>query len=127
MRNKSIGLVLVCVALLTACAVKNAPQINAETTWRLNTAAQLSQANKDYTQFFMDVGTAQREGYLNETQVSQLNAAGHNLKTSLEVANQEWAAYVTGTGTKAAVINAVLKAEEIMLQLTSQRANMGVK
>lgn len=126
MRTKIALPLLVCL-LLTACAIKNNPQVNAETTWRLNTAAQLSQANKDYTQFFTDVGTARKAGYLNNGEVSTLNGVGHNLKTSLEIANQEWSAYVSGTGTKSAVIAAILKAEEIMLQLTASRANMGAK
>jgi hypothetical protein len=124
-RTKLVPILLLTVLL--GCAVRKAPQLSAETQWRLNTAAQLSQANKDYTQFFTDVGNAQRSGFLSADQVSQLNLIGHNLKTSLEIANQEWSAYISGTGTKAAVINAILKAEEIFLQLTSQRAKMGVK
>lgn len=126
MRLKSTTVVFVVLALmLTGCAVRN-NQISSETQWRLNTAAQLSQANKDYTQFFTDVGNGQRAGYLSASNVKDLNNIGHNLKTALEVANQEWAAYISGTGTKAAVIAAILKAEEIMLQLTATRSKMGV-
>lgn len=127
MRKRYLSVVMLALVLSVACAVKNAPQINQETQWRLNTASQLSQANKDYIQFFKDVGDAQRQGYLSQTQVDGLASVGHNLKTALEISNQEWSAYISGTGTKAAVIAAILKAEEIMLQLTSQRANMGAK
>lgn len=127
MRLKRLAPLLILVTLLSACAIKNNPQVNAETQWRLNTASQLSQANKDYVQFFTDVGSAQKSGFLTASQVGELNSVGHNLKTSLEIANQEWAAYISGTGTKAAVIAAVLKAEEIMLQLTASRSNMGGK
>lgn len=127
MRKRStIAALVLTICLASACAVKNAPQINTETQWRLNTVSQLTDLQTNYTTFFKDVGDAARAGTLNAGQVAELNAIGYKFKRAIETANTEWLAYVnTPSGDhKTQVINAILAAEQILLQLTTTKAQM---
>lgn len=127
MRKQKLAAIFLVLALSVACAVKNAPQIDRETQWRLNTASQLNDLQNDYLTFFKDVGDARRQGLLNDGQVASLNEVGHRLKPAIEIANREWQAYIAAPdgSKKAQVINLILEAEKIMLELSTKRTQIG--
>jgi len=111
---------------LSSCAVRHAPQINKETQWKLNTVAQLNTLQKEYTTFFKDVGDAQKANTLSEADVTNLNQFGHPLRTAIQDANKAWVAYVAAPSDdkKQQIVNLILVAEELLLNLTTKRAEL---
>lgn len=94
MRRRLLAVQVMAIAvLLSACAVRNAPQLTSGTVRDLQMAYQLTQANKDYTTFFTDVGDARRSGALSNAQVVSLNGIGGRIKTILEQANATFKTY----------------------------------
>lgn len=93
--NRSSILILVLALLTSSCAVQRskAPQIDAKTAYALNLETQVTQANKDYTTFFTDVGNARRNRQLTDGDVTALNGVGHHLKGLLEEADRLTRAY----------------------------------
>lgn len=126
MRLRRLSALPILLILLTACAVRKAPQIDSETQWRLNTASQLQQLESDYRMMFKDVGDAQRQGILTADNVIALNAVGNRLKPAIEDANRLFKAYAASPATdkKAQVISAILVAEQILLELSTKKAQM---
>lgn len=124
MRKQKYSALLILLVFLTGCAVKNAPQILPETQWRLNTVSQLTDLQNNYQSFYKDLGDAQRAGRVSAAQVQTANAAGHKLKEAIEYANTVWKGYVQApTGDKkTAVIDAILAAESILLEVTSENS-----
>jgi len=88
---------VISLLLISGCAIQRtkAPQIDAKTTFAVNLETQVSQANKDYTTFFTDVGTAHRNGGLTDSDVAQLNIVGHRLKTIIDEADRLTRVYAT--------------------------------
>jgi len=125
-KMQSVALALV-LCLTTACAVRNAPQIEQQTQFELNTASQLNDLQRDYQTFFKDLGDAQRQGIVNTGQIAVLNEIGGRLKQSIEIANGEFKAFMSAPNSdkKSQVIAAALKAEQILLELTTKRSQMG--
>lgn len=132
MNRKRIQFALILGVLLATagCAIRN-PNISTETQWQLNTVSQLTDLQSNYTTFFKDVGDAHRAGTLNDSDVRTLNDIGLRLKTAIEVANQGWKSYASAPSgdRKTMVINLILTAEQILLELTTKKAQLakGVK
>ena len=105
-RRRVVALVLLCM-LLNSCAVQHAkaPQIDAKTTYPLNLESQVTQANKDYLQFFTDAGNSQRAGVLTSSDLVALNRIGSRLKPLLEEADRLTKAYASSydAGTAATI------------------------
>ena len=125
-KTKLFVLVSLC-AVVMACAVTKAPQINPETQWRLNTVSQLTDLQNDYLRFFKDVGDAQRAGILNADQVASLVAIGNRAKPVIESANREWKAYAAAPSSdkRQQITNLLLEGTQIMLEATTSRSTMG--
>ena len=128
-KNLQVSLLLVLVLLSSSCAVMHAPQINTETQWRLNTVAELNALQNNYLTFFTDVGVAHRAGTLSDNDVNTLNSIGRNFKVAIENANTVWLSYVAAPSgdKKTQVINLLLTAEQIFLNLTTQKTQMIMK
>ena len=126
-RSSSAVVCLLLTLLLSACAIKNAPQVDKETQWRLNTASQLADLQANYITFFTDLGNAQRANLVTTRDVDRLNEIGARLKPAIEVANREWQAYIAAPSDdkRTQVINLLLTAEQVMLELTTRRTNLG--
>jgi len=110
------------------CAVQRskAPQISAATAGKLNVAAQVDQANKDYQTFYKDVGDAQRAGQLTADQVATLNAIGSKEKKVLEDANDLLKTYAANGDQSVAtqISSLVVEAASLYTQAYTARATM---
>lgn len=119
-RNQTVmAAYLALLLVLSACAVRNNPNISPRTKVELNVAFQLEQAEADYKQFFIDVGRAKKAGVLTASQAQKLAVFGGAVKTSLEAANGRFKVYVTtkdaGILTSIqALLNSVLKDYALM-------------
>jgi hypothetical protein len=129
MRTRT-SIVLILALLTVGCAVSKKTCVNCtpETLWRLNIASEIKYQNDSYRQFFKDVGAAQRAGQLSADQVKSLNTVGYKWKTAIEDSNRTFKAYDVNpdASTKSKVINVVLVAEQILLELTTARTQMMV-
>jgi len=133
-RHKLLVLVLLPLLLLSnGCAVQRskAPQIDAKTTYALNLESQVTQYNKDYMQFFQDVGIAQRAGQLTAANVTALNTIGSRTKVALEEADRLTKAYATSydAGTAATIGSLLAQISSDLTLLVTTRSSMlgGVK
>lgn len=118
----------VLLVTLVGCAargIKN-PNLSSATLWELNTAHQLSVLERDYRTFFIDVGDAKRAGILSDQQVAALNDIGHRLKPAIEETNKVFKAWqvTRDEPTKRQVIELLLQAQRIWLELSIRRTNM---
>jgi len=108
-----------------------APQIDAKTTYALNLESQVTQYNKDYMQFFQDVGIAQRSGQLTTANVTALNTIGSRTKVALEEADRLTKAYATSydAGTAATIGSLLAQISSDLTLLVTTRSSMtgGVK
>jgi len=114
--------------LLFGCAVQHAkaPQIDTQTTLRLNLATQVDQANRDYKTFFADVGRGQRAGQLTASDVAVLNVAGGQLKGIIEKANALEKTYAANydAALPAQIVALVSQAAQIYTGMYTQREQM---
>lgn len=127
MNRKRIQVALILGVLLASlgCAIRN-PNISTETQWQLNTVSQLTDLQNNYTTFFKDVREAHKAGTLSDSDVQSLNGIGVRLQKAIEIANQEWKAYIAAPSgnTKAQVINTLLVAEQVLIELTTKKAQL---
>lgn len=123
-----ISLLLTSVIILSACAVKKAQCVGCdpETLWRLNIGQELKSQQAEYTQFFKDLGDAQRAGTITAQQVTNINVIGHDWKTTLESSNAAYKAYVAAPNTddKQKIINLITASEQIFIKLTQMRTTL---
>ena len=128
MKQRVFPVLLILALSLLGCAVRqeHAPQIAPAIAWELNTAAQLQDLERDYRTLFTDVGDAQRAGTLTQEQADKLFAIGHRLKPAIENANRAfktWQALRDEPG-RQQVINLVLAANQIFLELATKKAQI---
>lgn len=127
MRRRQIQLVLILCVLLASigCAIRNS-NITTEMQWQLNTVSQLTDLQSNYTTFFKDAGDAHRAGTLSDANIRELNAIGDRLRIAIEAANQGWNTYMATrtSDKKTLVINLILTAEQILLELTTKKAQI---
>ena len=114
------------LALTTGCAVRNAPQISPATRWELNTASLLQQNERDYRQFFTDVGNWQRAGQITPEQVAALNTIGVRLQLTLENANRLFRAWQNAPSEQGQqqVSALILEATQIFVELATRKAQI---
>ncbi len=121
-------ILITCVILLQACAIKKEQCIgcDTETVWRLNIGAELKSSQDQYKQFFKDVGEAQRAGTLTDAQTAPLFSIGHDWRTAQESANAAYKAYIASPSDdqKQKVINLITAAEQIFLKLSTMKTNL---
>jgi hypothetical protein len=125
MKLKASFALLACVILVGCAVQKHASTLDSETVWRLNTASQLDQLQRDYKTLFTDVGNAHRSGLLSDADVAKLNTIGDKLKPMIEQADQAFKVYQANpvTDKKQQVIALILAAEQVMIDLTAAKAN----
>ena len=119
---------LVLILTLQGCAVQRskAPQIDAKTAFALNLESQVTQANKDYTTFFTDVGNSQRAGLLTASDVAELNKIGHHLKSTIEEADRLTKVYATSydQGAASTIGNLLSQIASDLVTLATTQAQM---
>jgi hypothetical protein len=124
---------LVLLLAFQGCAVQRskAPQIDAKAAFALNLESQVTQANKDYTTFFTDVGNSQRAGLLTSDNVATLNIIGHKLKSTIEEADRLTKAYAASYDSGvAATIGSLLSqiaADLVVLATTQAQMKAGIR
>lgn len=125
MRKRRLAILICATLVLAGCAIRNS-NISTETQWQLNTVSQLTDLQANYTTFFKDAGDAHRAGTLSDSDIKTLNEIGVRLKTSIEMANQGWNSYMAtkSSDKKTLVVNLLLSAEQILLELTTRKAQI---
>jgi hypothetical protein len=127
-----VGVFVLAAILVTGfngCAAKHAtnPDLSRQTVTQLNLADQLQLLQHDYIQFFTDVGIAQRAGQLSTAEVTSLNSVGDRLKLVIERGNRaykDWEVNQSNDSLHAIVIAALQEGTGLLLDLTSQRAEL---
>lgn len=113
---------------LPGCAVQKskAPQIASSTADALNFATLISSSQKDYVNFFEDVGAFQKQGALSADEVATLNSIGSKMRDLLDVAGNLAQTYAaTKDAGVANQISAFLQqAAQIYAQLYATRSAM---
>lgn len=127
-----VPVLLLCLLVSNGCAVQRskAPQIDAKTAYALNLESQVTQADKDYIQFFTDVGNANRAGQLTPGDVASLNKVGSHLKIALDEANRLTKAYASsydqGTAGQVGTLLAQVAADLVTLSTSLAQMKGGV-
>lgn len=120
------SLVLILVLVLSACALRNNPNVSPLTKAELNVAYQLEQASLDYENFFIGVGKAKTAGILNDYDIQQFVDVGNNIKKTLETANGVWKKYQTykDAALREQVIGLLTQINNDLLLLYTRRATL---
>lgn len=125
-RLRVTPLLALCLLIAACNVVRNSPTVTPGTARDLNVAFQLTQANKDYTTFFTDVGIAQRQGVLRTPQVVALNKVGNVVKEALDNANATFKTYqaTKGESDRVKVLGFLKQATDKIAELLTERNRM---